>query len=203
VTIPVPAVRTAGTGDRHTIAAVLGAAFTRDPVWNWLIGPHRMDDRRVGRALAALALPHVAHGHSTLTSDGSSIAVWAAPKRFRIRPGEFARHLPAMVRSLGAGGMRRLLQLGEMEHLHPTEPHWYLALLGTHPSQTGRGLASAVMAPVLERADAEGTGCWVESSDEDNVPFYERHGFVVVDTFRIAGGRGPTVPLMWRDPRPD
>jgi hypothetical protein len=32
------------------------------------------------------------------------------------------------------------------------------------------------------------------------VPLYERHGFGVTGEVAIADG--PTIPLMWRDPRP-
>jgi ribosomal protein S18 acetylase RimI-like enzyme len=92
--------------------------------------------------------------------------------------------------------------MAELEKRHPTEPHYYLAVLGTRPADRGRGCASATLAPVLERADSEGTGCYLESSKEDNVAFYARHGFEVTDTYDLAGGKGPRLWLMWREARP-
>jgi len=47
--------------------------------------------------------------------------------------------------------------------------------------------------------DAEGLPAYLESSKESNVPFYERHGFAVTETFDLPDG--PRLWLMWRDPR--
>jgi len=66
-------------------------------------------------------------------------------------------------------------------------------------SARGRGLASACISVVTRRCDATGHGAYLESSDPANVPLYERHGFQVTSEVAIRGG--PTVPLMWRDPR--
>jgi ribosomal protein S18 acetylase RimI-like enzyme len=88
-----------------------------------------------------------------------------------------------------------------LEARHPSgPPHYYLAVLGTDPAQQGRGLGSALLAPVLERCDQDGVGAFLESSKERNIDFYARHGFRVTDELRLP--RGPTMWQMWRDPRP-
>jgi ribosomal protein S18 acetylase RimI-like enzyme len=103
--------------------------------------------------------------------------------------------------ALGLTGLRRLTALAEVDAHHPREPHWYLAVLGTDPAHQGRGFGSAVMEPVLARADEEGLGCYLESSKESNVAFYARHGFRVTQELDLAKGAGPRLWLMWRDPR--
>jgi ribosomal protein S18 acetylase RimI-like enzyme len=180
----------------------LGAAFLDDPIWQWLLGERRITEQRAGRVLGAFAMTHLDDELTSISDDGTSVAVWAAPKRFRISPREFLPYLPTTVRSLGVGGVARLMRLAEIERLHPKEPHYYLAILGTHPDSQGRGLGSAVLGPVLARADEEGVGCYLESSKESNVPFYRRHGFEVTAEHDVAGGRGPRTWLMWRDPQP-
>lgn len=79
--------------------------------------------------------------------------------------------------------------------------HWYLAALGTDPEAQGRGLAAAVLAPVLDGCDTDGLGAYLESSKEQNLPFYARHGFAVTGTIDLSRG-GPRLWTMWRDPRP-
>ncbi|MDQ3739817.1 MAG: GNAT family N-acetyltransferase, partial [Actinomycetota bacterium] len=86
-----------------------------------------------------------------------------------------------------------------MERRHPRAPHFYLPTLGVAPEAQGRGLGSALLAPMLERCDVEGVGAYLESSKERNVAFYGRHGFRVVDEMTFP--RGPRLWLMWRDPR--
>ena len=90
----------------------------------------------------------------------------------------------------------------EMAEVHPSEPHWYLEGLGTHPDWQRRGIASAVLAPVLDVCDADGLPAYLETQKESNVPFYRRHGFEVVGTKQLPVG-APNIWLMWREIRAD
>ena len=75
---------------------------------------------------------------------------------------------------------------------HPSDPHWYLGILGTDPVHQGCGVASALMEPTLERCDAAGFPAYLESSKQSNLPFYERHGFRVTGKVEVHGG-----PTLW------
>ncbi len=87
-----------------------------------------------------------------------------------------------------------------IERRHPpAPPHWYLATLGTDPASQGRGLGTAVLAPVLEGCDRDGVGAYLESSKERNLDYYARFGFRVTEELRLP--RGPRVWLMWREAR--
>ena len=86
-----------------------------------------------------------------------------------------------------------------MEKLHPSEPHYYLEVVGTDPARQGQGHGAALLNEVLEKADAEGVGAYLESSKDSNVPYYRRFGFDVVG--EIHHPDGPTMWRMWRDPR--
>jgi GNAT superfamily N-acetyltransferase len=89
-----------------------------------------------------------------------------------------------------------------VESMHPKEPHWYLATLGTAVELQGRGVGSALMRPVLEHCDAEGLPAYLESSKERNVPFYRRHGFEVVREVSLPDA-GPTIWTMWGHRKPE
>jgi len=52
---------------------------------------------------------------------------------------------------------------------------------------------------VTEECDREGIPAYLESSKEANVSYYARHGFAVTEEFTLKGG--PSLWLMWRDPR--
>jgi GNAT superfamily N-acetyltransferase len=70
------------------------------------------------------------------------------------------------------------------EHVHHqcmAGPHWYLALLGVSPHSQRQGIGGVLLTPVLRRADQEGLRCYLETFVADNVPFYEHHGFQVVE----------------------
>jgi ribosomal protein S18 acetylase RimI-like enzyme len=84
--------------------------------------------------------------------------------------------------------------------VHPHDRHWYLQGLGTDPPLQRQGLASAALAPMLQRCDTDGVAAYLESTKERNVTFYERHGFRVTSTIDLPD-RGPRLWLMWRDPQ--
>lgn len=93
----------------------------------------------------------------------------------------------------------RILELvGLMDQLHPHEPHEYLWFVGVVPAAQGRGLCSALIVPVLHRADRAGHPAYLEATSPQNKALYERHGFRVAAPFAVAGG--PPMWPMWRDP---
>ncbi|MDQ1477889.1 MAG: hypothetical protein QOE62_3118, partial [Actinomycetota bacterium] len=63
------------------------------------------------------------------------------------------------------------------------------------------GLATAVLAPVLERAAGENALVFLETSDRANVELYERLGLAVTSEIDVPGG-GPHVWAMMRRARP-
>ncbi|MFM8862623.1 MAG: GNAT family N-acetyltransferase, partial [Acidimicrobiia bacterium] len=105
-----------------------------------------------------------------------------------------ARALPT-----GRNRLTGLRLLDAVEKAHPTEPHWYLALLGVDPSRQRSGLGSALLRPVLEQCDESGAAAYLETQKPDNLAYYARFGFEERD--RITVGDSPPVWLLWRDPR--
>jgi ribosomal protein S18 acetylase RimI-like enzyme len=183
------------------VQRTLGRAFTDDPVWTWLVrGP--AVERRAGLALASIARVYLRLGGEVwMTRSGEAVAVWAGPEVPSATGKDFLRVAPAMTRALRPSGLRRIAEFEKVDAKHPAEPHWYLAILGTDPAHQRRGHGARVMEPALDRADQAGVGCYLESSKEDNVPYYRRYGFEVTEEVTLAGGRGPTIWLMWREPR--
>ncbi|MEX2446611.1 MAG: GNAT family N-acetyltransferase [Dehalococcoidia bacterium] len=105
-----------------------------------------------------------------------------------------------MMRITGASGLPRALRaLDAMEHVRPTEPHFYLLTVGVDPSAQGRGIASSLIRHVLDRCDREGIPSYRESSKESNIPIYEHLGYQVRAELRLPDG--PSIWPMWRDPQ--
>ncbi len=194
-------VRPARRPDLPVVERTLGRAFHDDPVWRWVIGDASGFADRAGRALGAVARVLLGHGHVWMSRSGEAAAVWAPPGE-RLGPRQIVAMAPRLVPAVGLSGVRKVGTLAEVDRHHPHEPHWYLAVLGTDPAHQGRGFGSSVLAPVLARADEAGVGCYLESSKEDNLAFYRRHGFEVTEELDLARGAGPRIWLMWRDPRP-
>lgn len=86
-----------------------------------------------------------------------------------------------------------------MENYHPSEPHWYLPLLGVDPFQQSKGYGSALMQHALIQCDRDKTSAYLESTNERSIPFYEKQGFKVLGTIQI--GSSPRLFPMIRSPR--
>jgi GNAT superfamily N-acetyltransferase len=83
---------------------------------------------------------------------------------------------------------------------HPHEPHDYLPIVGTRPQQQGRGVGTALLAPVLERCDREQRPAHLEATSARNRTVYTRRGFRVPGKIRLPDG--PSLWAMWRTPQP-
>lgn len=196
-----PGVRRATPSDVPALAGALTRAFLDDPVMCWL-QPHERRRSAGLHTFFSIQLRHVflPDGEVWVAGAPGAGALWARPGIGRPSWRDALRLAP-MLPHICAGVVRALRLLTLVERHRPYDrPHWYLAVLGTDPPVQGRGLGSAVLAPVLGRCDAEGVGAYLESSKESNIPFYRRHGFEVVGELQAPGG-GPSLWPMWREPR--
>jgi GNAT superfamily N-acetyltransferase len=87
----------------------------------------------------------------------------------------------------------------QMKKFHPTEPHWYLPMIGVDPAYQGAGVGSALMTEALKAVDRDGLISYLESSNPRNVSLYERHGFKVIG--EIQSGSSPVLRPMLRKAR--
>ena len=181
-------------------ALAVSRGFFSNVIWIWMLG----GEGRVRRALPRHYRAMVRHvyaprGSAWTTTDTLGGAFWYPPGTLgltgREQFWEIASLMPHAWSSLGrASRFDKLLQDN-----HPHEPHWYLNTLSVDPDAQRGGVGTALMAPGLERADAEGAGCYLETQERENVPFYRRFGFE--ETGEIKLPDSPPLWKMWRPPQ--
>ncbi len=198
-----PQVRRAVRSDVNRMVEVLARAFDDDPVPNFLFTTERRR-RRGLRRFFGIQLRHMylSDGEVWTTDDIAGGALWAPPGKPRPGLRELFWLFPMLADLMGLGRHAgpAMQLLGAVDRARPREQHWYLATIGTDPDRQGRGVGSALLRQVLGRVDEEGLPAYLESSKEQNLPFYARHGFEVTGEIHTPGG-GPTLWLMWREPR--
>jgi len=180
------------------LAAMLARAFHDDPVTAWFMRNERRRPRYATRFFGWQLHRLLGQEQVHVTGDASGVAVWALPGQWRESTWQALRLFVALVPALGSHLPTAARGVDRVEKRHPTEPHLYLAVLGTEPSAQGQGIGSALLRPGLELCDREGLPAYLESSKERNVAFYSRFGFRVTEEVAMPGG-GPKVWLMWRD----
>ncbi|KXS19447.1 hypothetical protein M427DRAFT_28904 [Gonapodya prolifera JEL478] len=64
------------------------------------------------------------------------------------------------------------------EHLGDNiDKYYFVHMVGTKAGHQGHGLDVKVLKDMLDRADADGSPCYLRSTNQKNVPFYKRLGF--------------------------
>lgn len=195
-----PAVRRATVADVPALSRVLARAFQDDPVMAWACpGARRRAEH--GRRFFGARLRQLLPREEVWTTDArDGAALWAPAGAWHASLRETLELLPATIAGRSLHRLPLILPgLARVEARHPEEPHAYLSVLGTDPAAQGRGVGSALLAPVLRTCDEDGVAAYLESSKERNLAYYARHGFRVLEELDLP--RGPRVWLMWRDPR--
>jgi GNAT superfamily N-acetyltransferase len=191
--------------DLKPTSAMMARAFDDDPLMTWIFPDESMRRRRLPAFFAAsMRGSGLRHAGTELAVAGDEVvgcATWLPPDVWMPSVWQQLVALPGYIRTLGSRLSVASASYSALLRLHPqAPPHWYLAGIGTDPPVQGTGIGSELMNSRLARCDAEGTPAYLESSKQRNVPFYERHGFTVTSELTIPGG-GPTLWLMWREPR--
>lgn len=190
----------------HDAGRVLARAFHDDAYWSWVL-PH---ESKRSQALPWFMEAWARYCHKRgegYTTNGKleGAALWIPPGKYPLsNVGMMLAGMISLPFKFGWPGFARMMtSLNCHERLHKRDVpshHWYLSTLGVEPTQQGQGIGSALIQPVLARADAEGLSCYLETEKARNVPFYQRHGFEVVVEGHLPKG-GPQFWTMIRPPR--
>lgn len=197
-------VRAAQKPDVRGLSRVLGRAFFDDPVMMWMLPDDSRRAKALPRVFAAMTRHHFLGGHgvevASRAGEVGAAALWDPPGRWKQTPREEWRMMPSFLMAMGRHVGRGMGMTELMKKHHPEEPHWYLAVIGSDPDVRGAGLGQVLMRSRLDRCDTEGAPAYLESTKEENVPYYMRFGFDVTGEITIPDG-GPTMWQMWRNPR--
>lgn len=189
-------VRSASDADRHTVIGVITLAFAADPMVRWAFPDPATYLAVMPQIAAAFGGNGFPHGSAHFIDGGMGAAMWLPPG---VMPDN--ERLAALVEEHGpADRQDDMTQVFEqMERYHPSDPCWYLPLIGVDPAHQGRGCGSALLQYALARCDRDGIPAYLESSNPRNISLYLRHGFEVIGD--IQAGSSPTMAPMLRRPR--
>jgi GNAT superfamily N-acetyltransferase len=201
--VPSVAARPADRADLRELTTVLARAFAHDPVMMWMLPDEAARTRGLPRLFATMTRHHFLPGGGVEVAHDARIggaALWDPPGRWQQSGWQQLLMLPSFLVGFGRR-VKAAQQVAElMKAHHPEEPHWYLAVLGSDPDVRGAGYGHALMRSRLDRCDAEYAPAYLESSNPDNIPYYQRFGFDVTGEIRLPDG-GPSLWPMWRQPR--
>lgn len=182
-------------------------AFDDDPMFRYALPPAEGRRRAWLRlAMGAALAQTMPEGHVLAEArDGAVDGVIGLEPPGR-RPGHYrriarfilSRRCPSLpfpslhtVRALI--GLLRLVE----QHRLP-DPHWYVQVLGVHPSRQGTGVGRRLLSEALARADRDRVPAYLETTKASNLTFYRRFGFEVRSEHALPGGSPPLWTMVRR-----
>ena len=179
--------------------AVLTEAFAHDPFYAYIMGNAGYDPS-LPELFHLFTLEYgIAYGSVFAPGPGiEGVAIWLPPGSTHISTWRsLVRGLPILRKARPPKTVRRgallarLMKYGsfaeKIHRRHAPFPHWYLMVLGVADAHRGTGVASRLLRPVLDRIDAEGLPCYLETHNPANPPIYEHFGFTVKEVRSLPG----------------
>jgi ribosomal protein S18 acetylase RimI-like enzyme len=193
-----PDVRRLEPAEREDAIATVVAAFATDPLLRWVWADDERYERCAPAMFSLLVDLRRAGGEAWAADGGAAVALWEPPGGLIVTPA--TDPWPAVQEAYLPEEKARW-ETYDRALAVPADaaPYWYLGVLATHPERQRRGLARAVVAPVLAAATRARAAAYLETASEVNVGFYRSLGFVVEREAVLPDG-GPVCWLMRRDP---
>jgi GNAT superfamily N-acetyltransferase len=179
--------------DRERSMATLVAAFIADPLMRWMFPDARQYLVHFPALLRFFGGRAFEHRSAYRSEDHRAAALWLPPG---VSPD--LEGLAGVVQEGVDAALRpEVFDLfGRVSASHPAQPHWHLPVIGVDPRWHGAGYGSALLSRGLETCDRERVAAYLEATNPDNVPLYERFGFEVAGA--IQTGSSPVVTAMLR-----
>lgn len=187
---------TSTTTDRADAIAALVVAFSADPVIRWMYPNAQRYLVHFPELVQLLSSGAFEAGAVDRASRGAGTALWVPPGA----PTDDEALVELLVRSIDAHRHPTAFSfLEQVQQHHPTQPHWYLPVIGVDPRCQGQGYGSSLLRRGLDRCDRDGLPAYLEASSPRNRELYERHGFEVIAV--IQADDSPPLWPMLRPPR--
>jgi GNAT superfamily N-acetyltransferase len=152
-------VRKAELSDTKILVEALASAFVTDPVFLWGAGGKVITREYFQMIFAGF---YHKYNHCIVAGADNGMAAGAA---LWLPPGVGGEDISKwlnlklaffMLSKTGMAGAKRFTALGQKfakYHIH--EPHYYLHAIGVHETKQGKGVGGALLAHMLEKADAD------------------------------------------------
>ncbi len=126
-------------------------------------------------------------GEIYLTDDNNAVALWDFERNEKMSFHYIRRNLAFLIQI----GIRSIVRILKSEaHVHnnfrkyPRYCHLYM--IGVLPEAQGKGLASALMNPVIQRMKEKSIPLFLETANRRNVDIYKKKGFKIFETLTIG-----------------
>lgn len=179
--------RLATLADVNRINHILLVSFKNDPHVNWLLEESR-SQRKLNILIQYVVDQTLRRGEIYLSDSNDAVALWDFEQNEKMSLHYIYRDL-AFLMQIGIKPVIRILKSEGFVHKNfsrfPRFCHLYM--IGVLPEAQGKGLASALMNPMIQRMKELSIPLFLETANPRNVEIYKKKGFRVFQTLTIRG----------------
>ena len=178
--------RRATLADVDLIKKILLVSFKNDPHVTWLL------EESKSKFKLKVLIDYVVHqtlrrGEMYLSDDNNAVALWDFERSERMSFHYIWRNLAFLIR-IGITSVVRIVKSEAQVHnnFRKCPRYCHLYMIGVLPEEQGKGLASALMNPMIQRMKEELIPIFLETANLRNVDIYKKKGFKIFDTLTIG-----------------
>lgn len=177
--------RPATVQDVAATTDALADAFAQDPLMGYFFGAHPDGQRAATRAFFTLLMRvRLAIGAPVILLEDDGVPRGLV-MGYDTAPADWPEALDrewAAFEARSPGIVERFDRYEQASaRFEPPVPHWYLGVIGVHPSLAGRGAGRMLMEAFCAKAAADplSSGVYLETSSPASLAFYRKLGFEV------------------------
>jgi GNAT superfamily N-acetyltransferase len=184
-----PILRADGT-KHQAVIETLSDAFMNDPALAYILPNENARAKALPKLFKLMVAADFAAGKVMRSGNDEAAALWRNPGMAKDSGGTGLGMIINMLR-IFSFGVGRASVVGDALAAHlPNGRYHYLHFVGVRSVHQGKGWGGAIIRDGLARAYADGLPCWLETATPENVPLYQRLGFVTQVEWDIPKG-GP------------
>ena len=177
--------------DKDKVVEILYSAFESDPIMSYFFGD---EYQKSGKYLMKYICDAVEVSNSFLlgafvNEELKGVASITPPENQQNSDTETTNSLDEQFAiAVGKSVISRMETYSQIKKANkPSQPHFYLDILGVMPGSQGQGIGKAIIKELHEisQASSQSTGVGLETGTENNVGFYQYLGYSVTATTDI------------------
>lgn len=168
--------------EKPIVRKILEESFKNDPFLSWLSSKSKSPER-LKYIIEYVVDQTFENGEIYLSDNNMATALWNSEKKEKFTFNFITRNLSFLF-NMGLKATIDVVRKDNFTHSqYPgNEVFIHLFMIGVLPEAQGKGLASELMNPMIEKISRQSIPMYLETSNPTNVEIYKKKGFSVFKT---------------------
>jgi ribosomal protein S18 acetylase RimI-like enzyme len=174
--------------DTLSASNLIARALCDYPLFRYLILDSQQRKARLPALTNYLVRAGILYGEVYITSPNmEGVAVWLPPNtnvsifELLFRVGVITCPFKLGIKAF-QGIWNYIQHIEAFEKRNAIANYWYLQVISIDPPYQRQGYGKSLIEPMLSRFSEQNISCYLDTEEENNVAYYEKYGFEVVET---------------------